>query len=61
MPTTKECWRDQQYHAEHTWENQHTIDWKVTVVMDQAKGPKELLLKEVLVCIQMALLKTFQT
>ena len=34
--------------AEHAWENQHPIKWEETEIVDQARGPKELLLKEAL-------------
>ena len=34
--------------AEHAWENQHPIKWEETEIVDQARRPKELLLKEAL-------------
>ena len=34
--------------AEHAWNNNHTIEWKVTAVLDQARGRKEWLTKEAL-------------
>ena len=32
--------------AEHAWERHHPIKWEKTTVVDQARTPKELLLKE---------------
>ena len=32
--------------AEHAWESHHPIKWEETTVVDQARIPKELLLKE---------------
>ena len=32
--------------AEHAWENHHPIRWEETTVIDQARTPKELMLKE---------------
>ena len=32
--------------AEHPWKSHHPIKWEVTTVVDQARTPKELLLKE---------------
>ena len=32
--------------AEHAWESHHTIKWEETTMVDQARTPKELLLKE---------------
>ena len=32
--------------AEHAWESHHPIKWEETTVVDQARTPKELLLKE---------------
>ena len=32
--------------AEHAWESHHPIKWEETTVVDQARNPKELLLKE---------------
>ena len=32
--------------AEHAWENHHSVVWEETSVVDQARSPKELLLKE---------------
>ena len=37
--------------AEHTWDQQHTIDWEDTKVLDKATRPVQLLVKEAL-CIQ---------
>ena len=34
--------------AEHAWDNQHSINWEETSIIDQARRHKELLLKEVL-------------
>ena len=34
--------------AEHVWENHHLIKWDETMVTDQARSSKELLLKEVI-------------
>ena len=32
--------------AEHAWENHHPIRWEEATVIDQARTPKELMLKE---------------
>ena len=32
--------------AEHAWESHHPIKWEETTVVDQARSPKELLMKE---------------
>ena len=32
--------------AEHAWESHHLIKWEEATVVDQARSPKELLLKE---------------
>ena len=32
--------------ADHAWENYHPIKWEETTVVDHARIPKELLLKE---------------
>ena len=32
--------------AEHAWDSHHLIRWEETTVIDQARTPKELLLKE---------------
>ena len=32
--------------AKHAWESHHPIKWEETTVVDQARTPKELLLKE---------------
>ena len=32
--------------AEHAWESHHLIKWEEAIVVDQARSPKELLLKE---------------
>ena len=32
--------------AEHAWESHHPINWEGITVVDQARTPKELLLKE---------------
>ena len=32
--------------AEHAWESHHPIKWEEATVVDQARSPKELLLKE---------------
>ena len=37
--------------AEHAWDQQHTIDWEDTKVLDKATRPVQLLVKEAL-CIQ---------
>ena len=37
--------------AEHVWDQQHTIDWEDTKVLDKATRPVQLLVKEAL-CIQ---------
>ena len=34
--------------AEHAWDNQHSINWEETSIIDQARRHKELLLKEAL-------------
>ena len=42
--------------TEHTWENHHPLKWEETLVRDQARHPKELLLKEA-IHIQITLLR----
>ena len=34
--------------AEHAWKEHHPIRWEETSIVDQARRPKELLLKEAL-------------
>ena len=34
--------------AEHAWDQQHQIEWKEAMIVDQARGSKELLVKEAL-------------
>ena len=34
--------------AEHAWQNQHSIEWDGTWIMDRASGRIELVLKEAL-------------
>ena len=32
--------------AEHAWENQHSVNWKETSIINQARMYKELIMKE---------------
>ena len=41
--------------AQHSWENHQPIKWEETTVVDQARSPKQLLLKE---AIHIRLLKS---